>query len=182
MNKYLPQMLEYACQKKNLFSIAIVTNSTIIPSDTLISVLKKYKNKCVIIISDYTNSIKKSKLSQIKEMLQNENINFRIMDYDWFERGEIKKENRTIAELKEEMENCWQKNCYTYCDGELYVCSRSLGIKKIFDPGIKDFVKIAHGNNNAEEILNLICREYIDACDYCHTNCKIKIPRGKQIE
>ncbi len=184
LNKYLPEMVEYACTKRQIKIVNVVTNSTILPDEKLISSMSKYRHKCKVTISDYTTNklLNNLKLVEIKNKFQEAGIIVEIAGYDWFKRGKIEKENRTINELIKVMANCWQHTCTSYCDGELHLCSRSIGIKRNIDSDIRDFVKIDGNSDNTNNVIKLFLKRYIDACDYCHTNMSVKIPRGIQVQ
>ena len=113
-------------------------------------------------------------------MFQNNNNIVYISNFPWTKRGEIKKENRDLKQLECTLNNCWQKDCPSYCDGELHLCSRSFGIKRTVDSNIKDFVKITQ-SDCSKEIINLYTKKYFDVCDYCHTQADVQIPRGVQV-
>lgn len=184
LNKDLPRMLEYAAKKKQLKVVQIVTNSTILPNDKLINAMKKFRHKCTVAISDYTSNLelKNLKLQEVLSKFTRAGICTYVVDYDWFARGEIKKEDRNIEELKNTMKACWQHKCTAYCDGELHLCSRSIAIKRNLNPDLQDYVKVQNNKNYSQEIINLFAKEYAEACDYCHTRTDVKIPRGVQIE
>lgn len=183
LNKNLPQMLEYACKKKQIKVVSIVTNTTILPSKDLLSVMNKYKHKIIVHISDYTNNarLKNLKLKEVVDKFKKEGLVVSVVDYPWTKRGIIKKANRNKEALQKTMLTCWQRDCQSYCDGEFHLCSRSIGIKRNVDNTIQDFVQVVGNKNAAQEIINLFLRKYVDACDYCHTEMDTKIPRGIQV-
>lgn len=177
-------MLEYACKKKQLRVVSIVTNATIIPNESLLSVMRKYKHKIIVHISDYTSNqrLKNLKLKEVTDKFRNEGLVVSIVDYPWTKRGVIKKSNRNAEQLEKTMLSCWQKDCQSYCDGEFHLCSRAVGIKRNVDSNIKDFVQIVGNDNANKDIINLLTRKYVDACDYCHTEMDVQIPRGIQVD
>ena len=64
--------------------------------------MKKFRHKCTVAISDYTSNLelKNLKLQEVLSKFTRAGICTYVVDYDWFARGEIKKEDRNIEELK----------------------------------------------------------------------------------
>lgn len=182
LNKDFYKMVEYASTKKQIKYVITITNGTIIPDEKLLKIYSKYKNKNIIEISDYTSNteLKNLKFEKVVDLFKNNGNYIRIVNDEWMLRGEIKKENRTINELKKEFMNCWQQYCPSYCDGELHSCSRSVAIKRTLDKSINDFILI--DNDVSRDIIYFFIRDYIKACDYCHTNMNRHVPRGLQIK
>ncbi len=182
LNKDLPKMLEYAAKSKKVKAIVIITNGTIIPNQELINICRKYKNKVRISISDYRSNteLKNLKTQDVHNAFKQSGAHTYLTNDLWYERGEIKKENRNVEELIKAMSSCWQYNCPIYLDGEMHLCSRSVAIKRIIDNSIKDYVTITKNKDSSKDIIKLFSRDYVDACDYCHTDLTQRIPRAIQ--
>lgn len=182
LNKELAKMIDYASRKKQIKHIITVTNGTILPDDNIIKAYQRNLKKNCVIVSDYrdNNNIKILKTEQVLSKFKSAGINTHIVDYPWTKRGDIKKSNRSARELEDTMFSCWQHRCNIYCDGEIHLCSRALGITRNIAPELKDYVKVS-SKDCSEEIVKFFCKPYIQACDYCHTEMNVKIPRGVQI-
>ena len=182
LNKELARMVEYASKKRQIKYIITITNGTIIPDEKLLKAYKKYKHKNYIDISDYTcnQEIKNAKPDKVMQKFKEYGITAYMTNYEWYLRGCIKKENRTPEELERVYNSCWQINCPSYCDGELHICSRSVGIKRNIDNNLKDYIIVDEAHNISNVIIKNYVKKYINACDYCHTDMSIKIPRGIQ--
>lgn len=189
LNKELANMIEYASKKKQIKFIETVTNSTILPDESLLTVYKKYRNKNHIAISDYTSNpkLRNLKIDELKQILDKYNIPFICNYYPWTFMGHVHKENRTKEELIRMKNNCYQQYCHGYYNGDLYLCSRIFGMRMSYDKQIgtssdntvSDYVEIT-SENCSQEIVKLFCKPYFDACDYCHIKPDKKIPCAVQ--
>lgn len=181
LNREIGKMIEYASKKRQIESIVTITNGTIVPEDKILNIYKKYKHKNYVDISDYSEELPGIKTDEVYDAIKNKAIPVFKSSYEWFERGDIYKQNRNIADLKKMMASCWQHNCLVYAMGEFHLCSRSVAIKRILQDFPQDYILVSN-QNAAKEIAKMYCKEYIEACDYCHTRNDIKIPRGIQLD
>lgn len=184
LHKDLPKMIEYASKKKQITTIVMITNGTMMPTEELLTMLKKYKNKNYVTVSDYrdNNGLTNLRTEEVVAKFKHAGIVSFITNYPWTYRGAIKKENRSIEELSNVMFNCWQHRCTAYLGGELHLCSRSIYIKRNLDESIKDYIKIDNEHDVSQEIIKYFSSNYADACDWCHTDMTKQIPRGVQSE
>lgn len=183
LNKDLAKMIEYASQKKQIKVITTVTNSTILPNKELLAVYKTYQKKNYIIISDYTSNpeLKNLKINELKKLLKENDISYIVVQDEWSFMGRIQKENRSKEELLHIMTHCYQKNCHAYYNGKLFLCSRISPMIALFDAKVSDYVEVT-ANDCSQEIIELFCKRYFEACDYCHIEPDKKLPRAIQIK
>ncbi len=94
LHKKLKDILVYMCQKygDKIGKINLISNGTVIPSDEVIHVMKKYK--IMVNISDYTNAVPyKERLKEVEGILKNNGIECYIIP-----------------------NNVWKNVCYPRCE------------------------------------------------------------------
>lgn len=189
LNKDLYRMIEYACSKKQIILIEIVTNGTIIPNQDILNLLKKNNHKVSVYVSNYTNNknIKILKYDKLIEILKENKITYNTNDLDsfiWLERGEIYARNKSKKDLIQEFENCWQKNCVSFFEGRFYVCTRAYYIEKVLNPDINNGECIDFNlsqNTLKNDLIKFYSRNSFSACDYCHNDYKKQTTPAIQI-
>lgn len=181
LNPDLAKMIAYASAQSRVVHVITITNGTILPPPDVINAYKKYRDKNIIYISDYrmNTELHSLKTQEVIDTLSNAGLHINISDSPWMLRGDIYKENRQSAELSRLMHSCWAHLCTAYCDGELHLCSRSIGIKRNIDSTINDYVDMRVPCR--EDCIKLFYKDYIDACMYCHVQSNVRIPRAVQI-
>ena len=170
--KDLDKMLEYAASKRKIKTIEIVTNGTLAFSEKLISVMCKHKNKLLVSISDYSsNPDLILKHCELENILKTNCIKYQFISPFWYERGNIKKKNRDIKELKRVFSKCWQKELLCLFDGKFYNCTRAATIERLTNYRCSDGQMIDLRNNAVKIIKNqyklLFTKEYFNTCDFC---------------
>lgn len=192
--KQLPEAVEYIGSKyrSQMIIFSITTNGTIVPSDELVKVMKKYH--MVYRISDYSRTIPQLKLKHknvidvleaggidYRLVYQDENMTWNDNGYDYVDRGNNEKE------LIETFDNCLngchavRENKYYFCAGAEAV-SRNMG----FYVGEKDYFDLNNCNKIELFEFNMGYSEkgYLDMCNFCHGSDRQKypIPVAEQIE
>ncbi len=182
----LDKMLDYTCKKKKVVSVEIITNGTLILSDTLCSVLEKYKHKALVVISDYTENkeLKSIKINEIIDKLNAYGASWHISDYRWFEKGDVYKRNRSADEIKKVFENCWQKDCIALMDGKFHTCTRSVAIERLTDYEFLEgeFINIRAESNKelTKKMRQFFVRDYFSVCDFCMSCSDIRLSPAVQ--
>ncbi len=186
--KDLDKMLNYACTKKQIISIEITTNSTIVPSENLCSVLKKYKDKVFFSLSDYSDnsSINSQKLQEITYRLDQLGVYYYVSNYEWFKIGELYPRNRKPLELANVFSECWQKDCIALMDGKFHHCTRSIAIQRLSSHSFLSDENIDIRNENRKSLIKKLniffTREFFSACDYCEIHSGKRTKRAIQTD
>ena len=177
----LPEIIEGCMKKKKFDHIEIVTNGTIVPSDYLLNILKKYD--VVVYISNYGNIVK-NRRRLIDSLVKNE-IRFLFEDlFYWENFGDGRKFDYSVTEVRKIYADC-DMICKALFKGELHVCPRSshgtdLGF---IEKRCEDFVDIMSFSTRAAlraAIFDLYEKRNIAACYHCLA-APIKIKAGEQI-
>ena len=177
--KQLHVFLEGLSELKNIETIYVVTNGTILPHQELIEILRNDRRVCVR-ISNYTNGNTSCKLEKLVDIFEIENIKYEITNHSfWIEQKEMYFQNLTKEELQRKFRNCFNRKLvlldgkiflcfYDYLLNELGLCNETYGIdvKELNDI---DFV------NEVSALVNT--KIAIPACQYCHKVFREKIKR-----
>lgn len=177
--KDIERIIDYAAQNNQIHYISLITNCTIYPKDRLLSTLEKYRNKIYVVLSEYIDG--GGKLKDIYNILTYHNIPVYIANYDWYERGIIKREEREKSRLEEIRRNCRPHFVKVYCEGKLYPCTTSVGIKYCIDNKINDCIDLENESRGINEnIIKLFTSPYFNSCSFCHHDDEKQIRRGVQ--
>jgi len=172
--KDLHRFLDYAASKKKIKRIWIITNGTLLMKDELISVIKKYRNKVIISISNYSkNEELKNKLRH-KEIL--EQINIANLEYDykqdycWMYTSPIN--SKKLREYSPSYFSTCNNHCVAVFSGKIYICPRAgvFDIKKIYTPESEEVIDLNIENNPKilkKKLVTFYSKDYFSACNYC---------------
>ena len=152
--------------------ITIYTNSTIIPSET---VLKSLVHKKVFVHQSNYGVVSR-KVNELDLLFKENNIQHYIHIYDkWLNIGAQKLHNYNDIALNKIFNDCVMAKCFSFYRGRLYICPRAahgerLGFFKNNDNEIVDFnEEITDIEQKRTEISALISKsDYIEACKYCN--------------
>ncbi|MDR0911157.1 MAG: radical SAM protein [Methanobrevibacter sp.] len=173
LNRNLSFLIESLFSNKDALNkieyISFITNGTVIPDKKTISLLKKYKNKIMVAVTNYGEISEK-----IIKKLEDNNITytFSSSDDEWLDIGDLKKRNRDTDELKKLFDDCGgREGCNTLLNGKFYVCPlEAHGINISIIPKNLMFLDL-RSNESREFKINKLKKlrslDYIDACDYC---------------
>ncbi len=179
----LPNLVEVCMDYDASFGrLMLFTNCTIMPSQRLLKMLNRYRDKIVIQVSRY--GINPEREQDILSVLRESGTTLKIETYyggqqsfnGWVDFGEWKYQNRTESELERIYKNCattrdmhgnWRTR-----DGKVHWCSRSqrgteLGLIPD-DPN--DYVDLLAAQTVEEKRAKFRAiehRRYLAACDYC---------------
>lgn len=169
--KPLPQYLDYLSECKNIGSIIVYTNGTILPSVELISSLKN--SKSIVEISNYGAASRHA--IQLKEILVENNITCTLKDPIWTDSGRIHThKNESKDELSEKYFRCCTNDILTLLHGKIYHCPFSANLinldSKYFSED--DVVDIATYNSVDDLRIKLSTfykgKQYLHSCNYCN--------------
>jgi wyosine [tRNA(Phe)-imidazoG37] synthetase (radical SAM superfamily) len=167
LHEGLPEILRELSKHKNVKSIQIVTNGTLIPSIEILEALSQDK-RCSVDISNYGNiSRKKSELQNI--LNAHEILNYSTDNYTWLNIGDGRHHNYTKNELQQYYNEC-DNICKNILNGKFYICPRAahghkLGLLKDYT----SFVDLYKGTDLEikNKIIALYNKNYDDACNLC---------------
>ncbi len=184
----LNEMLEYVCKQKQVISVEITTNGTIIPDDKICETLAKYSRKALVVLSDYSENkdLNCIKFDEIRNKLEKYGIYSVYSKYNWFEIGNIKRQDKTNDELIQTFNECWQKDCLAISEGVVYNCTRSAAIASLTDFPLpqSEFVNIREQNNCSllKKFNKFFAKEFYSTCSFCNTVLINDIEPSKQIQ
>lgn len=187
MHKQLKEIVEWILTQEKVKEISIFTNSTIIPNDALISVLKN--NKVKLLLDDY-GSLSRN-LDRIVSICNKNNIRYVIQKFSrWDDLGDFSDKNYTDQEVERLFKYCSFANVMSLMKGKLYRCTTAARIADIgyIEESEKDYVSFLEEQMNIEEkrqeIRQLIYdKKYHNGCRRCNgiSTHKLGIPVATQI-
>ena len=194
MNHDLIEIVEYigSRYRNNICEFAIATNGTILPSQELIKVCRKYN--VFFTISDYSQSsvfYKRNKVNQICKLLNNNYVFYRLSDKSiWLDFGNPKRclhLNENI--LREKFTTCFFRNRVMY-KNKLYYCHRQVAAiwSNLTNDDEEAFFNMEHNVNKRTLMqfdLGYNQKGYLDFCNYCNGYERVNknfIKAAKQID
>ena len=160
--------------------IGIITNGTVIPSNTSIEAMKS--PKVYVEISDYGNL--STHLKEVEKILRENNIPYKIRNcYNdlWVDPGDIQNQELSNTQLIQQYSQCTVPLCQFILGGKFYMCPRCahmINLGLIPDDN-SEYVALLQNNRNKnkKEIKKLFKRKYLTSCNYCNS-----IMSNKRIE
>lgn len=184
MHKDLHKMVEKTMEYSDQFDkLLILTNGTLMPSEDLMKVLKKYKDKMVIMISHYGDL--SNRAEDLIELFEGIGIELDVKKYygdeqhfgGWVDYGDFKKYNRSEEELERIFIHCGATKmcgCFTTHGGEMHWCvpsARGMRLLGVIPRDKSDYIDLFDESLSIEEqrakILSVNEKKYLKACDYC---------------
>ena len=166
LSSNLESVLNFVLKQEKILKVEITTNGTVIPSESLISLLRNEKVK--ICISDYGDMID---YSMILKFCQKNALNYKVLHIDhWIQSGDVKKRSRSIDDLKYQYLSCQSSYfCKTLFEDKLFQCARasSMYALNICDDS-NSYLKIDSDFSN-EKLFNFVFADNNPACDHCNT-------------
>jgi len=165
---YLKEVLEYLIAQKKVLGIMLITNSTLLPKEDVIELLKN--PKVFIEVSDYGHLEKMSRLIQLLEINK---VNFIVLtEQTWTDMGGIECRNRSEEELRFQYLNCDQSRVIKGMhNGKFYTCARSARMTALEAySSKKDYFELKpeeKGEKVREKIKDMYYRETADSCNFC---------------
>ena len=157
--------------------LKVITNGTIVPTPDLLKIMKN--PKCSFRISDYGELSRK--LSEIKAILNDENIKYEVTNYTGWDRLPlIEYRNESDAELNQKFATCTTNALYVK-SGYITYCNFLAGIRALDEtaiPNMSDsYVNLFESENTEDNIRHikeyierLQKRQFVNACRYCPGN------------
>lgn len=105
LHKDMFLLLAYICTIPNIEAVEMVTNGTVVPDAITLDLLRDFREKIEVLVSDYSGSgINNSK---VIETLKNNKINHRVMrNMKWLDRSDVSDKKKNIEELEYIAQNC----------------------------------------------------------------------------
>ena len=187
--KDLPDLLERLLAYKDRFEkVQIITNGTIVPSDELINVIKKYGEKFYsFFIDDYGPDLSK-KIPEIEEVLKKYDVPYFVRDYHtedmhcggWIDLGDMRHEQHTWEEAQNVFDKCGIRKvglCSMIADTIWYPCDQ---VFRRLDLGQKvassDYIDFTDESLTVEQQREKFRKIYddkcLETCKYCAGYCE----------
>lgn len=185
LHRELDKILEGLAADHKIRNIQVVTNGTLLFSDPVIEVMKKYSQISVDISNYEEKSIKKDEL--VKQLKENQITYYTQEDrIFWTASADFSKRNRTVEQLKEVFSQC-SMDCINMLNGKLHLCPRSAhGMDlKIIDENPGDYVNIREMDSAGtirRRLYELLNAKSISACDYCDIHRWKELPTVRAAE
>lgn len=180
MHPNLPEILEFAAQKKNIDLIRITTNGTMLPSQKLLNVFKKYNNRAYFFISNYSANPDLTailKNDALKDILKDNNIKYQMVDnWHWLFEAGVSKEKFTKDITQEKFNNCYRTKCTQVLNGKIDICSKALTARELGLIKSEDYIDLVETTNLKSELIEFYKKDYQLACEYCIISEKQTIP------
>ncbi|MEL7661268.1 radical SAM protein [Acetobacterium wieringae] len=167
--------------------LEIITNGTIYPSDELIRVLIKYKDKMTIMIDDY--GALSNKITNIRSLFDEKGIDYRVRNYNgdnlhcggWVDFRDLSRKHFSNEEIQTKYEKCAYPGklqfCFSIMNGEIHPCIPS---RRCMELGIiaknkEEYIDLFDGSISIEEqkqkFYNILNGKSLTACAYCNGLC-----------
>lgn len=166
----LPELLEYAAEKDKVIHIAIVSNGTMLPSEKLIKVLKKY-NKINFYMSNYNGNPDIEpilKYEQIKALLKQNGLKYQMMEsWEWFKELGFASDKLCESARRRNYETCHRTKCLQTLDRKIDICSKAFSGRNLGLINTKDFIDLDKTANLRQDLIDFYQKDMVDACEYC---------------
>lgn len=180
MTRDLPHYIAMIQEHKNIERIVITTNGTVMPHRELLNVIKQ-DDRMIICVSDYriqlgksgNNTYQKRTAAVIKMF---EEVATVVLGRQlWMQTSPIRKNKRSIAELKEYYSECQKLHAPYFValwGGKIYTCPRS-GIYQVLGYPLpeNEFVDLQADKTPEqlrEELISFFSRDYYTGCNFCN--------------
>ena len=188
--KDLTKMIKYALSKKRVKNIIITTNSTIIPSEELIDILKHNRKRCFVVISNYTKNEKLDKIinfEKVKKIFKDNNIPCSCTRKDtiWTQKPIIL-EPKLAKDNNTNTRDCWLSGCKTYINNTMFLCPIQYYMTQDFDKYPIPEGECVHLDQNDIEtrntnLLNFFIKGKFEFCNYCEIHPEIQVDVADQL-
>ena len=175
------RLLDYMLSKNKILSMIIPTNSTVIPDEKRLSLLKN--PKVSMFVSDYGDLVQTARLITL---LEDNDIKFQYASNQrWIDPGNnLVSRGKSHEELCVDYQDCDNgRLCKCVYDGRIYHCARAARFYMMRDDlKCEDSLDFLSSQNAREDIRNFYLSEHCKACDYCDfTNPRHFLIPGTQI-
>lgn len=183
IDEIMDHLLKYS---DRMGMLEIITNSSVVPNDKLIDVLKK-SDKIDILLDDYGPELSKG-ADKTVEIFEHESIKYRRRTYygkdahfgGWVDLRDVSKKDRSADETSKVYQNCAYPgpfHCFVLFGGKAYICGvYAWCVNEGIIPDNKeeyiDFLASDFDADSAKEkIAAFYDRQYFSACEYCNGFC-----------
>lgn len=192
LDKAISYMGEKYRSQMRVFSIT--TNGTLVPSEDVLTMCKKFD--VMFRISNYAKTLPwiKERHKKLTEMLDTCEIAYSLgaEETQWMDYGfETIDRKASPEELKKVFRSC-RTPCHEVRGNRLYYCvmARSVAENLHFSVGENDYLDLdsLHGEEGKETLLKFTLGEfekgYLDMCNYCHgaDSVNFPIPAAEQVQ
>lgn len=186
MNKDLKRLLEWCVKEPKIKEISIFTNSTIIPNEELVVILKD--NKIKLLLDDYGELSRNYR--KIIELCDREGIRYLEQKFlHWDDLGRYDFYEKDNAIVKKRFQLCSFGNVNSFMKGKLYRCTTAarledIGLVKEIEGDFVDFRKEINVEDTKRQIRDLLFnKDFHEGCRVCRgvSNSQIGIPVAEQL-
>ncbi len=193
--KQLAEAISYVGEKyrKQMRTLAITTNGTIVPSKEVLEACKKYD--VLFQISNYSRQIPRLKTAYVKltKTLEENKVSYALGDEEtqWVDLGFEYLDRQEIESELIRVFNTCKTPCREVRENRLYYCvmARSVSDNLRFHVGQDDFLDldVLSGDNYKKELMEFnmgySAKGYLDMCRHCHGRDAYQhlIPAGEQV-
>lgn len=158
-------------EKSNkVLRIEIATNGTIIPNDKILKAMDI--DKLYVTISVYGDL--SDKANELKKLLDDKGIENRIQvqGYGWDDLGEHTDHGRSISEMKQVYQSCFDTRYKLILEENIYDCHRVANATNLgyYTPQDSEYINLQTCTKSElrEKIKSLYQHQYIPYCNYCN--------------
>ena len=188
MNKDLDKILAdiFSNYESQIGRVCIVTNGTLLFNSECIKLLSFWKNKVLVVISNYGPNLSK-KINEVVEQCEKSDIPYRLEEYyddsnlkygGWLDYRDHSLKHYTEEQIINQAKSCFfrQGKYYEINNGEIHLCSRSFYrmMKGIIPKNEEQYIDLLHPKQSIEEdkekMLKMDKLIYLDSCAYCEGN------------
>lgn len=191
LHSELPDIIEHFLKyRNNIGYLLFITNGTILPSEELLSVLRKGRDQIRIVVDSYPTKKFAGKAEAVERVFRENGLNAVInRNIQWYDVGTFGSRYATNEnDIRETFGTCPFRHCTALYDGKLYRCGRSWGVEvNTGDAEDADAVIDLKGIRSKAEMYRKLIRffgvDYMKACAYCKKDCtKRPVPVGEQMK
>lgn len=176
------EIVELLDGMKQVGSIVIASNGTLIPPEETLEILKN-SNKVHIQLSDYPSAVDNTEF--VKTMEQYQIPLYVMREMVWIDPGKPESHGISKEAIARRYHECGSGYmCTTLLHGKLFQCARS---SSLYELGIITdscgYLDVMGSNNLRNDLRNFYLDTYNPACDYCTLTDRWRgIPAGEQPE
>jgi hypothetical protein len=132
LDKILIKAFSYS-EHGQIGKVLLISNGTLLPQESLLSLLKQNKERCLVKISDYGSLLSK-KAEEFRALLNSYDIPNAVLNYHgpslhydgWVNFNDHSLKFRTLGEVEKQGRGCaLRRNGFHIEQGKMYLCARS---------------------------------------------------------
>lgn len=179
----LGEMVELCMKYEDQFErLMLFTNSTVIPSESLLKMLEQYREKIVVQVSHY--GVYPEKEQEVLETIEKTGVTVKFQKYygenqthgGWVDFGAWEDHGRQETELSDVFRGCavtsQMNGNWRTRDGKVFWCSRAqrgteLGLLPDCKEDYVDLLDESSAEEKREKFRKIMKSDYMQACRYC---------------